>query len=223
MIMQIETQKTELPTKRKTTPPEVIANVARVVTKSVDRITGDRSDCPLLVAIATVEALKQHAIRSQIMFGPCAWVEVLQDQSVVWAGCWDGNYSFWVVTEFQETVDLNVSVAFRKKSHSPLHVAPLYSPPMLWSNEVPIFYKYIPEGVAEIELNDEFEKKRYEAVHSEVIEKCGPHVLNQEQNFPNEPMIMNGHQLLDDSSKTFKLFERVIAVRGIDRCPLSLN
>src|ERR1700722_10867248 len=95
----------------------VIANVSRVVTMVVDRITGDRVDFPLMVAAATVEALKNFQIESRVMYGQAAWIEVLEDQSVVWAGCWGQNIHFWVATQNGEIVDLNTSIAFKKRAH----------------------------------------------------------------------------------------------------------
>ena len=82
------------------TPFPVIANVSRIVTKVIDRLTGDRSDYPLMVAAATVEALKLHGIDSRIMYGEAAWVEILENHGVQWAGCWNGNIYFWVGTAF---------------------------------------------------------------------------------------------------------------------------
>src|SRR4051812_34692423 len=92
----------------------IIATVSRVVTRVVDRIAGDRADYPLLVAAACVEALKQFGIESRIMYGQVAWIEVMDDHSLAWAGCWGENFHFWVATQFGEVVDLNTSVAHRK-------------------------------------------------------------------------------------------------------------
>ncbi len=201
------------------TPVAVIANVSRVVTKVVDRITGDRVDFPLLVAAACVEALKIHGIESRLMFGQVAWIEVLENQSVVWAGCWGQNYSFWVATQFGEVIDLNTSVAHRKRAHTDPNLKALYSPPILWSAEVPRFYRFVPEGVAELEITDERDQKRYEAVLREVREKCGPTHLTGEPEFPNEPILCPGRKLLDDSLESFKHFDRAISVRGIPPAP----
>src|SRR6185437_238164 len=120
-----------------TTPLEVIANVSRVVSKVVDRLTGDRVDYPLLVAAVVVEALKNFGIQSQIMYGQAAWIEILEDQTPVWAGCGGENFQFWMATEFGEVVDLNVSVAHKKRSHGNPGLHAKYSQPMLWSREVP--------------------------------------------------------------------------------------
>jgi hypothetical protein len=202
----------------------IIANVSRVVTKVVDRITGDRVDFPLMVAAATVEALKNFGIESRVMYGQAAWVEVLEDQSVVWAGCWGENIHFWVATQDGEVIDLNTSVAFKKRAHDNPAIKPLYSPPILWAAEVPKFYRYLPEGVAELELTDERDIKRYEVVLAEIKEKCGPQFAKDETpeselDFPNEPILCPDRKLLDDSTETFRHFDRALGVRGIPVAP----
>lgn len=202
------------------TPIEIIANVTRVVTKVVDRVTGDRSDYPLLVAAATVEALKAFGIEARVMYGQTAWLEVLEDHSVLWAGCWGKNLHFWVGTACGETVDLNTSVAFKKRAHDNPQLKALYSPPMLWSREVPGFYRYQPEGVAELELTDPQDQRRFEVVCREIAEKCGPkHLTPEELDFPNEAILCPGRRLLDDTQGTFKHFDRAISVRGIPQAP----
>lgn len=208
------------------TPTDIIANVSRVVTRVVDRVTGDRVDCPLLVAVAAVEALKAFGIKSQVMYGKAAWVEVLEDQSVVWAGCWGENFTFWVATQFGELVDLNTSVAHRKRSHWDLKLKAIHSPPMLWSKELPRFYRYQPEGVAEVDLRDERDQKHFEVVLAEVREKCVPARLTpalageMQEEFPNEPILCPGRRILDDSLESFKHFDRAISVSGIPPSPI---
>jgi hypothetical protein len=94
---------------------------------------------------------------------------------------------------------------------------------MLWSVDVPSFYRYIPEGIAELELMDEKDKKRYELVLDEVREKCGPLNVGHDENqldFPNEPILCPGRRLLDDSHNTFKYFERAVGVQGIPPSPI---
>lgn len=206
---------------RANTPLPIIANVSRVVTRTIDRITGDRSDYPLLVAMACVEALKKFDIQSRIMYGQVAWIEIMDDFQTVWAGCWGENFHFWVETEFGEIVDLNTSVAHRKKSHTAPHLKALYSPPILWSVEVPKFYRYRAEGIAEIELTQEQDQRRLALVLEEVQAKCGPAHLgsDQELDFPNEPILCPGRQLLDDSHQTFRHFDRALSVHGIPQSP----
>ena len=200
----------------------IIANVSRVVTRVVDRITGDRVDFPLLVAAACVRALEQFNIESRIMYGQVAWIEVMDDHSIAWAGCWGENFHFWVATQFGEVIDLNTSVAHRKRSHSTPHLKALYSPPILWSADLPGFYRCIPEGVAELELKDDADQKRYDRVIQEIEEKCQPALIDStdgDLDFPNEPILCPGRRLLDDSRQTFKLFDRALAVAGIPQAP----
>lgn len=211
------------PQTRQNTPLPVIANVSRIVAMAADRVTGDRSDYPLLVAACVVEALKQHGFQSRIMYGQAAWVEVLENHAVQWAGCWGESLTFWVQTEFAETVDLNTSVAWKKRSHGNPEEKPLYSPPILWSREVPRFYQYHPEGVAEVELTEEIDKKRFDAILLEIREKCLPELLKgDDEEFINEPILCPQRKLLDDSKRTFQMFDRTLAVSGIPELPSSI-
>jgi hypothetical protein len=213
---------TNTPNSAPTTSLAIVANVSRIVTKVVDRITGDRVEFPLMVAAACVEALKNFGIESRVMYGQAAWIEVLEDHSVVWAGCWGENIHFWVATQQGEVVDLNTSVAYKKRAHDN-SVKPLYSPPMLWSVEVPKFYRYVPEGVAELELTEARDEQRWETVKREILEKCTPESISKnegaELDFPNEPILCSGRQLLDDSNGTFRHFDRALAVRGVPEAP----
>lgn len=204
------------------TPLEVIATISRVITKSVDRITGDRSDYPLLVAYACVEALKNFGIESRIMYGQVAWIEILADHSPIWAGCWGENVHFWVATQYGEVVDLNTSVAHRKRAHDRPEWKAQFSPPMIWSAEIPGFCRYIAEGVAEIELHDPKDQQRLDLVLKDVHTHCNPEVLASltEAEFPNEPILCPGRRLLDDSSGSFKQFDRALSVRGIPQSPI---
>ena len=153
---------------------DIIAQVSRVVSMSIDRITGDRSDVPLMVSAAVVEALKNHGIEARIMYGAAAWVEVLEDHSLIWSGCWGQSLHFWVATQFGEVVDLNTSVSHRKRPHDRPELKPAYSPPMVWAKELPRFYRYQAEGAAEIELSDPKDIDRWNKVSREVREKCTP-------------------------------------------------
>lgn len=208
------------PSSPESTPIEVIANVSRIVTKVVDRITGDRVEYPLMVAAAAVEALKQHGIEARVMYGQVAWVEVMEDNSVVWAGCWGQSFHFWAATQFGEVVDLNTSVAHKKRAHDNPALKPKISPPMVWSRELPRFYRYQPEGIAELELADDRDIKRYELVLQEIREKCGPkQIEGKEPEFPNEAIICPGRRVLDDSNQSFRQFDRAIGVSGVPDAP----
>jgi len=207
------------------TPTDVIAQVSRVVSMSIDRITGDRSDVPLMVAAAVVEGLKNHGIEARIMYGAAAWIEVLDDHSLIWSGCWGQSLHFWAATQYGEIVDLNTSVSHRKRPHDRPELKPAYSPPMVWSREVPRFYRYQAEGAAEIELSDPKDIDRWNKVSREVREKCTPEALKEvlaagrEVQFANEPILCPGRKLLDDSNNSFKHFDRALSVHGIPQAP----
>lgn len=202
------------------TPLPVIANVSRIVTRVVDRICGDRSDYPLLVAMACQAALKNHEVKARILFGATAWLEVLENHSVIWAGTWGKHFGFWVETESGEVIDLNTSVAHRKKDFNNPEHKPLYSPPILWSNDVPTFYRFKPEGEAEIGELLERDARWMKLVLAEINEKCQPHLLQGEnEEFPNEAIICPGRKLLDDSQQSFKHFDRALSIVGIPQAP----
>ena len=212
-----------IPAETHQTPLAAIATISRVVSAVVDRILGDRVESPLMVSAAVVEALKPYGIESRIMYGQAAWIEIFTDQRPVWAGCWGTNFHFWVATQYGEVVDLTTSVAHRKRAHQEPAFESLYSPPMLWSTEVPAFYRYIPEGIAELELTEERDQKRFQIVLAEIAEKCKPDLLNQAEEdlqFPNEPILCPGRRLLDDSRQTFKYYDRALAIHGIPEGPL---
>jgi hypothetical protein len=153
------------------------------------------------------------------MYGQAAWVEILEDQTPIWAGCWGKSLHFWVATQFGEVVDLNVSVAHRKRIHSNPGMKSQYSAPMLWSREIPTFYRYIPEGVAEVELTEDADRRKLDLVLREVGEKCRPSGLEEEAEFPNEPILCPNRQVLDDSQQTFKHFDRALSVAGVPEAP----
>jgi hypothetical protein len=162
-----------------------------------------------------------------MMFGQGVWIEVLEDQSLVWAGCWEQNekFHFWVETQYGEIVDLNTSVAFRATSTRPADLKVLYSPPILWSSEVPWFYRYIPQGIAELELHQNQERQHYEWLMTEVDEKCRPDQIDlqgDERNlqFPNESILCPGRRVLDDSRGTFRFFDRALSVQQIPPAPV---
>ena len=207
-------------------PLAAIATISRVVSRVVDRLTGARVDYPLLVAAATVEALALWGIQSRVMYGQVAWVEILKDQTVIWAGCWGENYHFWVATQFGEVVDLNASVAFRKRAHSDPRLEAIHSPPMLWATEVPQFYRFQVEGVAEVDLLDETDQRRFLQVRTEVLEKCRPPYQRPEDEdleFPNEPIVCPGRRILDDSQNSFRHFDRYLSVQGFPPLPADLQ
>lgn len=217
------------PTAPPSTPLLVIAQVSRVVTKVADRLTGGRADHPLLVALGCVEALRLHGISAQVMYGAAAWIEILEGQYPIWAGSWSPDESphFWVATPAGETVDLNLSVAHKMRTQRAPAVKALYSPPMLWCREVPRFCAYQPQGVAQVDLQDASippkDAQRLRVLFDEIREKAGPDKATTEPEFANEPILCPGKKLLDDSTTTFRLFDRALRVGGFPPSPFSAS
>ncbi len=209
------------------TPLPVIATVSRVVTRTCDRITGDRGNYPLLVCAAAHDALTRLGFQARIMYGPSAWIEILEDQTPIWAGCWNGNISFWIATQYGEVVDLNTAIAHRKRPDSPLYQLDkksIYSAPLVWAKDVPAFYRYQPEGIAELEITEETDKKRLADILRETREKITLESIDlaADENtleFPNEAILCPGRRLLDDSLQTFQHFDRALSVRGLPPAP----
>ncbi len=206
------------------TPLAYIAAVSRLVTKVTDRITGDRSEFPLLVACVTARILNHIGIHSNIFYGQAAWIEVMENQSLMWVGCWGNHTHFWVATQFGEIVDLNTSVSHRKKSHSNPDHQPKFSPPILWSKEVPSFYRYVPEGVAEVELDGERDRRWYETCVNEVLEKLSDlksvlETPDEMLDFPDEALVCPGRRILDDAAQSFRHYDRAIMIQGIPEKP----
>lgn len=212
------------------TPKAVVACVSRAVTQVVDRRLGDRVHYPLLVAAVCQEALQFFGIQSQLFYGAQAWVEVLEDQRLQWAGCWGEFFHFWLLTEFEEIVELNLSVAHRQASGP---IRSVYSPPLLWSREVPTFCLFRPQGLAQLDLQAHSrEEESYQGVRQEVLRFCekvqatwkkaGPPEPG-ESDFPDEPLLYSGCQVLDDSRQSFRFFDRALSVQGLPPRPPFFN
>ncbi len=206
------------------TPLSVIATVSRLVTKITDRISGDRSEFPLLVACVTAEALRKLGYQADVFYGQAAWIETMEDMNIMWVGCWGDHTHFWVATPYGEVIDLNTSVSYRKKSHSnPLH-KPKYSPPMLWSREVPKFYRYLPEGIAEVDLDSDRDQRWFKLCLSEVLEKLPTleqllQTADENLDFPDEAILCPGRRILDDAAQNFRHYDRAIMIKGIPDSP----
>jgi len=117
-------------------------------------------------------------------------------------------------------IDLNVSVAHKKRSHDRPSQIAIYSPPILWSKEVPKFYRYQPEGIAELELTVERDLQWKSTIEKDLERVCNSQNLNADDpEFPNEPILCPDRMLLDDSKGTFKHFDRAISIHGVPEAP----
>ena len=205
------------------TPLPIIAHVSRIVTRAVDLVTGDRSDYPLLVAGACSKALGFFGIESHVLYGHAAWIEVLENHRVIWAQSSEDAPHFWVQSEFKETIDLNMSVAYRRKTKTASRAKAVSSPPLLWTDEVPQFCHFHIEGAAEIAPSEERDQRWWNRIIEEVEKQCqGKTLASLEQtelDFPNEPMICPERKLLDDTEESFKHFDRALSVTGIPEAP----
>jgi hypothetical protein len=205
------------------TPLPIIALVSRLVTRACDQVTGDRSDYPLLVAGACTRALGFFGIESHVLFGHAAWIEVLENHSVIWAQSTESAPHFWVETEYRETVDLNTSVAYRRRTREKTDLKASLSPPLLWSKDVPSFYRFHAEGAAEIAPTDARDLRWWKKLCDEIEKNCAGKTLPQLESlpleFPNEPMICPGRKLLDDSEGSFKHFDRALTATGLPKAP----
>lgn len=207
------------------TPLALIGEVSRLITKITDRISGDRSEFPLLVSAVTSTVLQKCGIGANVFYGSAAWVEIMENQAPMWVGCWGGHLHFWVVTQFGEIVDFNTAVSFRKKAHGNEAHRPKYSPPIVWSKEVPKFYRYIPEGLAEIELDSERDQRWLKQCVDEVLEKLGDpsRFMTQDASqvqFPDEAILCPGRKILDDPMQSFAHFDRAIMIQGLPPAPI---
>jgi len=202
------------------TPLPIIASVTKTLTKATDRLTGDRNDYPTLLCLGIVYALKKFNISSSIWYGEAAWIECLKDHSILWTGAWGENFHFWVQTQFSEIVDLNTSVSYRKKFSSDPEKKPILSPPLLWSSEIPLFYRYKPIGFAEIEPEIERDQKWLQFLYEEIDEKIKKEDESKiDFEFPNEAIICPGKKLLDDSKKSFQSFDEHLQKTGLPQAP----
>jgi len=198
------------------TPLPIVAHASRISMILAERYLTDRTRSPLFLAYGLSEALKCFGIKSRVMFGNASWLEVMEDHTVLWAGAFGDRMHFWLETEFHETVDLYTGAAHRAESGS--HLKAKYSSPNLWSKEIPAFYKYRAEGIAEADQVDDPTLQLY---LKEIREQCA--LVNQSDEnaaFFNEPFICNERKLMDDSKGSFKQFERAVQVRGIPKAPI---
>lgn len=223
----------ELSSPRASTPLSVVSQVSYWVTRITDEVTTDRADYPLLVSLAGVEALRLLGIPSQVIFGSAAWIEVLEDQTLRWAGAWtEANPYFWVQSEFHEVIDLTVSVSHRmrsqpnQKGYQSLNKSKvLFSPPLLWSQKLPRFCVYDAIGIAEIELNSQRDIQWFEKVVEQLKSKISLDTKKDTQNktesdliFPDEPLLY-AQKILDDSQQRFKHYDRALSLQKMPPFP----
>ena len=201
----------------KSTPINIIAETSRIASKLIDNVTGDRSRHPVMVIEAVRYALKKYSIKSSICFGQASWIEVLEDMSLEWVGAWDKKKHIWLITSFNEIVDLNISVSYRIKKENGLKS--LYGPPMIWSKKLPKFFRLKFEGFAEFNIETKEEKKYLKIIYKNIDSKCSFDLLPEEPEFSNEPILCPNRKVLDNSEMHFSHFKRAIDTLSIPKPP----
>jgi hypothetical protein len=207
----------------KSTPLAYISTTVATVCRAADQITGNRNNYPLLVAAAVCKALQNYKIKSQILYGNAAWVEVLPNQQPIWAGCWGESKHVWVATEFGEIVDLNLSVSYRSRAKD-TDADAAYCPPILWSKEIPAFLRYQMEGLAELDLDSDRDRDWLDRLLTRVDQSCiwSPDLAEkpfEELGFINEAILCPGKRILDDSNQTFRHYDRALQIMGVPPTP----
>lgn len=212
------------------TPLAVVALVSRTVIAASDlALGGDRSDSPLLVASAAQFALDVLGFGSRVFHGPAAWIEVTAEHELLWAGCWGESQHFWVANQHGEVIDLTTPVAHRRRAHDRASALPpmIASPPLIWTAELPSFYRCRPEGVAELELTEPADRARWDRVRRDIEEACRAGLdslawADDQLVFPAEAILCPGRRLLDDPQGTFAAYDRALRVRGLPPAPPAL-
>jgi hypothetical protein len=192
----------------KHTELKIIAAVSRIVTQVCDQILGDRTTAPLVVALSCQKALLHFKIQSECIYGNAAWIEIQANNQPTWVGSWDPGVHFWVQTQFQEIVDLNILLTPKN----------LFCAPLLWSYEVPRFYRYQPMGIAEMSTQDPKEIQIFTSINEHIdslLLELNLEKTLSSSDFPIEPILCSDRQLLDDDQKSFAQFDRALGVYGI--------
>ncbi len=189
------------------TPLDVIARTAHIVLGSVDRIVGGRQQYPVILNFALQYCLKKFGVDSRIMYGKAAWLEVLENGSLIWAGHFGDKPHFWLQTEYAETVDLHLGVAYLQDSG--VHLKSRYSPPNLWTRELPNFCKYAPQGVAEFDPPEGKFSEWITAIFSQIDRS----IETKDADFPNEAFLCPNRKVLDNSESRFRYYDRALSVQ----------
>lgn len=218
-----------------TTPLSLVGPLSQQVIAITDRLVGGRGHAPMLVAKSIEYALMLFDISSAVLYGEAAWVEVLESDphpKIQWGGRWlpddspseSPSFYFWVETRFGEWVDLvapSISRGGKPRAQ--------WAPPLLWSRQIPKFFKYRPHGMAEIEFSEPSQKRIFDQVCEELKAwqqstriafdaAPGSDGFPSDQ-FPNEPMLCDEQRVLDDSRQSFLNYDRALSIFGVPELP----
>lgn len=100
--------------------------------------------------------LNNIGIKSTIFLGSLCVMKVSVDDPPIigWTGFWDQEHHVWLITEFDEIVDLTISHLHLHPSTSGKGDEPI---PPVWWNPIdvwPSIIKYLPEGPIQIQLEE---------------------------------------------------------------------
>ncbi len=195
-----------------------VATVTSTVCQVVDQILGFRARYPLITATVCLEALKLTGAKGSVRYGRACWVEVLEGGLTRWGGAWqEGEFHFWVETNGGEIVDVAAAATARIPQvggRAPVQ----YGPPILWSKEIPQFYRYETLGDAETNPDDVEGKKILENLFSRLQRSDLARNPLPEQ-FLNEPILISGKRLLDDEKQSFLHYDRALRIRHPGKPP----
>ncbi len=201
-------------TPESTTELSIIESTIGWIPLLCDRLTTDRADAPLFVAACVREWLSAHGVSSRIFFGRAAWILLMPDEMPVWAGLWEKAPYFWVETEFKETVDINACITHRRMLATSLEFQNAVPPPMLWSREVPKFFRFAPDGLAELPMDSEKERDLWERALAEMRD-----LKEKKPRLPNIPIVGPNRKVLDSEQGLFRRYDRALQIRGIPAAP----
>lgn len=118
------------------------------------------SDQCLQSSLGIQMALKHYGITSTLIEGAlCIPTASLERSNSVWQGFWNNHHHYWLVTEFDELIDLTIS---QINSHPATGKERRADPPAFWFHDVsylPAIFKYLPSDVIPHEAETFLEDK----------------------------------------------------------------
>lgn len=187
------------------TKEHLIRTLSRGVVLSTERVTGDRTSYPLFVYTALKALLTTHGHGGRIFYGKAAFLAV-ENERQSWFVFGEKRPYFWIETENKETVDLNVFRLIKKMG--------FLGPPLIWSKDIPIFYKYVPEGLAEVDEKEVSESSVFQSILK------GASQAQSSEEVVNEPIIFPDRKMLDSEQEEFATYEKLLNLSTVEKPPI---
>lgn len=130
---------------RGVTTPMLRHIIATAVTRSARLVYGKTFATKCLQSSAAVkQLLKRVGINSQMIAGAVCFlrVDARSGKPNTWSGFWGSDHHVWLLTEFEELVDLSISAL----NDHPMTSLPEIAPPALWwpiNLGQPHFFRYL--------------------------------------------------------------------------------